>query len=239
MYNEFANNTTKGKWPCTTNSLYNKSKLISRLNEYFSIYFQSYSAPTAQTLFLFVLSMLALEAAHSIRFLYRHFLTGITEKSLNTFDYVCSYANVDSSSFLTTTASIALRLIPSFLDSYPVFFCVDDTMVPKAGKKFEQISILYDHAAHNGNSYLNGSQCEQVKWLFYCPTGSPNILNRISHIISIFKNTLILNQSSIHHVCCIYPSYNPVLFQMLYKAIQITKWYFNFVNFLFFLASLK
>ena len=145
--------------------------------------------------------MLALEAAHSIRFLYRHFLTGITEKSLNTFYYVCSYANVDSSSFLTTTASIALRLIPSFLDSYPVFFCVDDTMVPKAGKKFEQISILYDHAAHNGNSYLNGSQCEHVKWLFYCPTGSPNILNRISHIISIFKNTLILNQSSIHHVC--------------------------------------
>ena len=100
--------------------------------------------------------MLALEAAHSIRFLYRHFLTGITEKSLNTFYYVCSYAKVDSSSFLTTTARIALRLIPSFLDSYPVFFCVDDTMVPKAGKKFEQISILYDHATHNGNSYLNG-----------------------------------------------------------------------------------
>ena len=100
--------------------------------------------------------MLALEAAHSIRFLYRHFLTGITEKSLNVFYYVCSYAKVDSSSFLTTTARIALGLIPSFLDSYPVFFCVDDTMVPKAGKKFEQISILYDHAAHNGNSYLNG-----------------------------------------------------------------------------------
>ena len=138
MYNEFANNTTKWKWPCTTNSLYNKSKLISRLNEYISSYFQSYSAPTAQTLFLFVLSMLALEAAHSIRFLYRHFLTGITEKSLNTFYYVCSYAKVDSSSFLTTTARIALRLIPSFLDSYPVFFCVDDTMVPKAGKSLNR-----------------------------------------------------------------------------------------------------
>ena len=100
--------------------------------------------------------MLALEAAHSIRFLYRHFLTGITEKSLNAFYYVCSYAKVDSSSFLTTTARIALGLIPSFLDSYPVFLCVDDTMVPKAGKKFEQVSILFDHAAHNGNSYLNG-----------------------------------------------------------------------------------
>ncbi len=83
-------------------------------------------------------------------------LTGITEKSLNAFYYVCSYAKVDGSSFLTTTARIALGLIPSFLDAYPVFFCVDDTMVPKAGKKFEQVSILFDHAAHDGNSYLNG-----------------------------------------------------------------------------------
>lgn len=100
--------------------------------------------------------MLALEAAHSIRFLYRHFLAGITEKSLNAFYYACSYAKIDCSAFMNTTARIALKLVPSFLDSYPVFLCVDDTMVPKVGKKFEQVSILFDHAAHNGNSYLNG-----------------------------------------------------------------------------------
>lgn len=97
-----------GKWPCTTNSLYNKSKLISRLN-------------------------------------------GITEKSLNAFYYACSYAKIDCSAFMNTTARIALKLVPSFLDSYPVLLCVDDTMVPKIGKKFEQVSILFDHAAHNGN----------------------------------------------------------------------------------------
>ena len=74
---------------------------------------------------------------------------------------------------------------------------------------------------------FRSSQWGQVKWLFYCPAGSPNRLNRISHIISIFKNTLILNQSSIHYVCCIYLSCNPVLFQMLYKTIQITKRSFN------------
>ena len=76
-------------------------------------------------------------------------------------------------------------------------------------------------------SLIYSSQWGQVKWLFYCPPGSPNRLNRISHIISIFKNTLILNQSSIHYVCCIYLSCNPVLFQMLYKTIQITKRSFN------------
>ena len=34
-----------------------------------------------------VLSILALESEDSIRFLYRHFLSGITEKSLNAFYY--------------------------------------------------------------------------------------------------------------------------------------------------------
>ncbi len=29
-------------------------------------------------------------------------------------------------------------------------------MVPKSGKKFEDVSKLFDHAAHNGSNYLNG-----------------------------------------------------------------------------------
>lgn len=36
------------------------------------------------------------------------------------------------------------------------FLCLDDTMVPKVGKKFEDVSKLFDHAAHNGSNYLNG-----------------------------------------------------------------------------------
>ncbi|WP_333651756.1 hypothetical protein [Lacrimispora sp.] len=31
-------------------------------------------------------------------------------------------------------------------------------MVSKFGKKFEDVSNLFDHAAHNGSNYLNG-QC--------------------------------------------------------------------------------
>ncbi len=63
-----------------TNLLYNKDRLIDRLHQYFFTYFETYSAPAAQTLFLLVLAILAMESAHSIRFLYRHFLSGITEK---------------------------------------------------------------------------------------------------------------------------------------------------------------
>ena len=120
------------------------------------IYFETFSVPTADTLFLLILSILTSESAHSIRFLYQHFLSGITEKSLNVFYYACSYAKVDYSRFMNTTIRIALKLIPDSLQTQPVFLCVDDTMVSKFGTKFENVSKLFDHAAHNGSNYLNG-----------------------------------------------------------------------------------
>ena len=156
MYNEFAPKHYKGKWPCTTKTLYNEKTLTGRLHKYFLIYFETFSAPTADTLFLLVLSILTLESVHSIRFLYQHFLSGITTKSLNTFYHACSYAKVDYSHFMNTTAKVALRMIPDSLATQPIFLCVDDTMVAKAGTRFENVSKLFDHAAHNGSNYLNG-----------------------------------------------------------------------------------
>ena len=97
-----------------------------------------------------------MESAVSIRSLYRHFLSGITKKSLNAFYYACSYAKADYSRFMNVTAGMALKLIPEKLSSQPVFLCIDDTMAPKFGKKFEDVSKLFDHAAHNGSNYLNG-----------------------------------------------------------------------------------
>lgn len=103
-----------------------------------------------------MLSILAMESAHSMRFLFTHFLSGITEKSLNAFYYACSYAKADYSRFMNVTASMALKLVPQHLKSQPVFLCIDDTLVAKFGKKFEDVSKLFDHAAHNGSNYLNG-----------------------------------------------------------------------------------
>ena len=99
MYNEFDPKHYKGKCPCTTKTLYNEKTLIGRLHQYFLIYFETFSVPTADTLFL---------------------------------------------------------LIPDSLQTQPVFLCVDDTMVSKFGTKFENVSKLFDHAAHNGSNYLNG-----------------------------------------------------------------------------------
>ena len=57
---------------------------------------------------------------------------------------------------MNVTASMAFRLVPDSLRTQPVFLCVDDTIVPKSGTKFEDVSLLFDHAAHRGSSYLNG-----------------------------------------------------------------------------------
>ena len=47
-------------------------------------------------------------------------------------------------------------MIPDSLATQPIFLRVDDTMVAKAGTRFENVSKLFDHAAHNGSNYLNG-----------------------------------------------------------------------------------
>ncbi len=57
---------------------------------------------------------------------------------------------------MNATASMALKLIPENLRAQPVFLCIDDTIVPKYGKKFEDASKLFDHSAHHGSGYLNG-----------------------------------------------------------------------------------
>ena len=75
---------------------------------------------------------------------------------MNVFYYACSYAKVDDSRFMNTTIRIALKLMPDSFQTQPVFLCVDDTMVSKFGTKFENVSKLFDHAAHNGSNYLNG-----------------------------------------------------------------------------------
>ena len=57
---------------------------------------------------------------------------------------------------MNVTAGMDLKLIPEKLSSQPVCLCIDDTMAAKFGKKFEDASKIFDHAAHNGSNYLNG-----------------------------------------------------------------------------------
>ena len=45
MYNEFGIKHYKGKWPCTAKTLYSEKTLIGRLQQYFLIYFVTFSVP--------------------------------------------------------------------------------------------------------------------------------------------------------------------------------------------------
>ena len=128
--------------------------MIGRLHRYFLTYFETFSAPTADTLFLFILSILALESAHSIRFLYQHFLSGITEKSLNVFYYACSYAKVDYSRFMNTTAKTALKInLLCIVKEYPNLDLIGNTRID---------SVMYDLApartGHRGRPAKHGKQ---------------------------------------------------------------------------------
>ena len=108
-----------------TNEVRVISYIIGSDSDYYNLHhFTTFSVPTADTLFLLILSILALESAHSIRFLYQHFLSKITEKSLNVFYYACSYAKVDYSRFMNTTVRLALKRIQDSLQTQPVFLCV-------------------------------------------------------------------------------------------------------------------
>lgn len=63
---------------------------------------------------------MVMELARSIRFLYRHFLSGTTEKSLNAFYYAFSYAKVDYSRFMNVTASMNLKPVLERLKPQPI-----------------------------------------------------------------------------------------------------------------------
>ena len=135
---------------------YNRNHTFNKLFWFFWNYFQDASIPTAENLFLLVISMLALDSFRSIRFAWLHIISKLTSKSLNSFYYTLDYAVFDHLRWMAVTARLALGCIPLSLKGSAVFLSIDDTMVEKYGAKFQARSRLFDHAAHNGSNYLNG-----------------------------------------------------------------------------------
>ena len=144
------------------------------------IYFETFSVPTADTLFLLILSILTLESAHSIRFLYQHFLSGITEKSLNVFYYACSYilsitvgANETSKFWLGMLNDLKNRGVKDVL-----FFCVDglpgfkeaiQAVYPQA-----EIQRCVIHMLRNSFKYVNYNDLKKFSSDFKEVYNAPN-----------------------------------------------------------------
>ena len=157
---------------------YNRNHTFNKLFWFFWNYFQNASLPTAENLFLLVISMLALDSFRSIRFAWLHIISRLTRKSLNSFYYTLDYAAFDHNRWMAVTARLALGCVPLSLKGSSLFLSIDDTMVEKYGTKFQARSKLFDHAAHNGSNYLNG-HCF-VSIMLHVPIESANGVTYLS-----------------------------------------------------------
>ena len=138
------------------NSLYLENSIIGSLFRFFSPYFSTATRPTRFLLTWLVIAQVALQAFPSLRFLHRNFLSQVTHRCLNSYYQALQNETVTSHSLRLQTAQLACSLIPAALQNEPVFLSVDDTTVPKFGKKFDAVSLLHDHACHTGKPYVNG-----------------------------------------------------------------------------------
>ena len=137
-------------------SLYLENSIMGSLFRFFSRYFSTATRPTQCLLTWLVIAQLALQSFPSLRFLHRNFLSSVTHRCLNSYYRALRNETVTSRSLRLQTAELACSLIPAALRNEPVFLIVDDTTVPKFGKKFEAVSLLHDHACHTGKPYVNG-----------------------------------------------------------------------------------
>jgi len=137
-------------------TLYQNARTIKRLKEYFQPYLCLLTQPSGTKFFLILLAMLSMQFVTSIRNIYNWFLSGICNKSLNSYYHLLSYADIPLDAFFRITVKTALSLIPKEIYGLPVFLIIDDTMQAKFGTHFECYKTMFDHARHNGSNYLKG-----------------------------------------------------------------------------------
>ena len=138
-------------------SLYSNSSILTKLAAYLKPFFAGFGRQTTRQLIWIVIAMLAVGAVHSVRSLHTEFLSNLDLASLNSMYYALGYAKRPVRRlFARCLVHLARRAVPDHLRSAPFFLIIDDTLVPKFGRKFDHVGILFDHAAHDGQNYKNG-----------------------------------------------------------------------------------
>lgn len=137
-------------------ALYQNTKTIKRLKEYFQPYINLLTKPSGSKLFLVLLAMISMQFVTSVSFIYKWFLSDICDLSLNAYYHLLSYTEIPLDAFFKITVKNALSLITKELKDLPVFLIVDDTLQAKYGTHFECYQKMFDHAKHNGSNYLKG-----------------------------------------------------------------------------------
>jgi len=137
-------------------TLYQKTRIISRVRKYFLPYIELLTKPTGHKLFLLLLTVMSMQAVTSIQHIYNWFLRGMSKISLNAYYYMLTYNEMPIDKFASVTLGKAISLIDPRLKDLPVLLLLDDTLQAKFGTKFECYAKMFDHARHNGSSYLSG-----------------------------------------------------------------------------------
>ena len=137
-------------------ALYHNSYLISKLKNVFSEIFTNETAPTREHLIDLMMSVMTLNGYQSVLYNYEHFIQDVSDYKLKSYYYALNESRLDIDDWLIAMVRIAISLIPENLSKQSVILSIDDTMIEKFGEHFECRSRLFDHAAHNGSSYLNG-----------------------------------------------------------------------------------
>jgi len=137
-------------------TLYQKTRIISRVKKYFMPYMELLTKPTGHKLFLLLLAVMSMQAVTSIQHIYKWFLAPLAKISQNAYYYLLTYTELPIDKFAEVTIRKAIELIDVKLAKLPVLLLLDDTLQAKFGTKFECYSKIFDHAKHNGSSYLSG-----------------------------------------------------------------------------------
>ena len=136
--------------------LYQKTKVISRVKKYLLPYIELLTKPSGDKLFMLLLAVMSMQAVTSIQHIYRWFLRGMSKVSQNAYYYILTYTELPLEKITEVTMRKAIALIEEKLAKLPVLLLLDDTLQAKFGTKFECYSTMFDHAQHNGSSYLKG-----------------------------------------------------------------------------------
>ena len=136
-------------------SLYTKDGIICKLWDQFSEFFSEQTKPTAQHLFELVLSVFALNGFHSVKYSFDHFIGEISHFELKSFYYALNESKINLQDWMKHLIEAALSMLCQ-TPAQALILAIDDTLIEKFGQHFEYRSKLFDHAAHDGDNYLDG-----------------------------------------------------------------------------------
>jgi hypothetical protein len=91
-------------------TLYQKTKVISRVKKYFLPYIELLTKPSGHKLFLLLLAVLSMQAVTSIQHIYKWFLAPLAKISQNAYYYLLTYTLIPTDKFAEVTIRKAIGL---------------------------------------------------------------------------------------------------------------------------------